>query len=91
MKWISVFDNLPEILKPVLLYTQEGIIQGYRTVNDWQFITLDCHGCGCCGNNGDVVTHWMPLIELPTPKPVYNPILSYRNILLPITSNEIKK
>jgi hypothetical protein len=63
--WIDVSDNLPELLKPVLLFTNKGIIEGYRTVNDWNFISLDWHGCGCCGGPGDVVTHWMPLISPP--------------------------
>jgi len=64
-RWIDVETALPELLDHVLLLTDKGVIEGYRTINGWDFITLNCHGCGCCGGEGDVVTHWMFLPEKP--------------------------
>jgi len=28
---------------------------------EWSFITLQIHGCGCCGRDDDKVTHWAEL------------------------------
>jgi hypothetical protein len=68
--WISVDDRLPDVDQDVLLLTGSGIIEGSRTngdYGDWNFITLDCHGCGCCRGDSDEVSHWQPLPSEPKP------------------------
>ncbi len=69
MKWISVNEKLPEINKNVLLFTDSSVIEGYKDdelYEEWSFITLDFHGCGCCAGNSDEVTHWQPLPKEPS-------------------------
>ena len=68
MKWIKLTDQLPEIGKQVLLFTDSGVIEGSRDEGEklyWTFIALDVHGCGCCARDSDEVTHWQPLMEEP--------------------------
>ena len=66
MKWIDVKIELPEKNVSVLLFTDSGVIEGHiDDKNIWSFICLDYHGCGCCGGNADIITHWMPLTNLP--------------------------
>ena len=86
MKWIDVKNKLPEINKPVLLKTDKGIIEGWLFSEDendieWSFITLQIHGCGCCGRDDDKVTHWAEIPELPqlidTTEKEYQNVLKY--------------
>jgi hypothetical protein len=66
--WISVDDRLPDVDQDVLLLTGSGIIEGSRTngdYGDWNFITLNFHGCGCCRGDSDEVSHWQPLPSEP--------------------------
>jgi hypothetical protein len=66
--WISVDDRLPDVDQDVLLLTGSGIIEGSRTngdYGDWNFITLNFHGCGCCSGDSDEVSHWQPLPSEP--------------------------
>lgn len=67
MEWKSVNDELPPIDERVLLFTDTGIIEGSRCKinNRWNFISLSFHGCGCCSEDNDIVTHWMPRPEPP--------------------------
>ena len=66
MKWVSIKNRLPEIDKSVLVLTDSGIIEGSLDCNgNWSTITLDRHGCGCCGYDTDEFTHWMNLPEKP--------------------------
>ena len=73
MKWISI-ETPPELVNKnpygdfsdeVIFLTNEGAIQG-RLYKDgsFSFISLDIHGCGCCGKDTDTVTHWMPIPQL---------------------------
>lgn len=64
MEWISVKDRLPKINQNVLVLTDSGIIEGWMAMG-WNFISLNIHGCGCCGKDCDIITHWMPLPEPP--------------------------
>lgn len=56
-KWISVTEELPERMQPVIL-CREGnkVEQGYRDVGDWWKVY---------GTRTKRVTHWMPLPEPP--------------------------
>lgn len=75
MEWISINERLPELVNKnkygdfsddVIFLTDKGAIEGRLNANgSFSFISLDEHGCGCCGDDTDVVTHWMPLPELP--------------------------
>jgi hypothetical protein len=72
MKWINVKDGVPPKHTDLCLLTDSGIIQGnyvgwedeYSDTDNWEFISLDVHGCGCCSYDTDVVTHWMLLTDL---------------------------
>jgi hypothetical protein len=64
-KWISVNDRLPEEGVQVLTYTEGEIIEGCVGQYGWSYTWLNCHGCGCCGENDDKTTHWMPLPDPP--------------------------
>lgn len=75
-QWISVDDRLPELGEWVLVYTDDGeFTQGLYSIrkrkdgtiyhDGWDYLTLMEHGCGCCSDDGTVVTHWIPLPEPP--------------------------
>jgi len=54
----------------VLIWADEGVIEASLerkspTLVEWVPITLDYHGCGCCGGGSPEPTHWMPMPELP--------------------------
>jgi threonine dehydrogenase-like Zn-dependent dehydrogenase len=72
MEWIDINKIKPQINKRVLLLTDQGAIEGWipdHDYCDYEFIVLDTHGCGCCGSDTDVVTHWQPLPNPPTNHP----------------------
>jgi hypothetical protein len=41
----------------------EGVMRNGR----WNYISLNSHGCGCCGDDDPEPTHWMPLPAPPSP------------------------
>ena len=50
----------------ILLLSDEGIYQGKWSDKDsFEPLTLDWHGCGCCGEGRPKPTHWMPLPKAP--------------------------
>lgn len=67
MDWIDLKNEKPDVDKQVLLLTDSGVIEGsIDKDDDWSFIALDMHGCGCCAGDSDEVTHWQQLPEPPT-------------------------
>ena len=70
MNWISTKKVLPIEDKQVLLLVNQEAIEGCynkdRKYDDWNFVTMHVHGCGCCSSGGDEVTHWMELPKLPS-------------------------
>ncbi|WP_176928754.1 DUF551 domain-containing protein [Variovorax sp. YR634] len=60
-------ETAPKDGTSILLYTSEGIIEGYWSHNDWE--QSPCHatydGCGGVAINCRP-THWMPLPAPPT-------------------------
>ena len=69
MDWIDINEKLPKEKEPVLTLTNGDVIEGWYEKNEdkieWWFITLQIHGCGCCGRDDDKVTHWQPLPKAP--------------------------
>jgi len=54
---------LDRYCEAVLLLVDGIAIQGeYDTQQkEWDVETLEYHGCGCCGGEKTVPTHWLPL------------------------------
>lgn len=53
MEWISVKDQIPARMQPVIVCRKGGKVeQGYRDVGDWWKVY---------GTRTKNVTHWMPL------------------------------
>lgn len=71
MEWIPVNKHKPKPDTDVLLYTDEGVIQGYYNVRDMKFecLQMGFHGCGCCGGEEPEITHWA---EIKPPEGVNN-------------------
>lgn len=75
-EWRSI-ETAPRDGTRVLLYGPEGVtegawnIHGYKDdlahLRRWNPIWLSEHGCGCCGGDNYVATHWMPLPPPPSP------------------------
>lgn len=66
MEWISVEKELPKEGQSVLaLYSGEICQATYCESGDFEPITLNYHGCGCCGGYADKCSHWMPLPNKP--------------------------
>ena len=41
-------------------YDNEGYYE-----SKWEVVSLPVHGCGCCGDENEEPTHWMPLPAAP--------------------------
>lgn len=46
------------------VYEAEQVLRGSKFI--WQFPFADYHGCGCCSEEVDRPTHWMPLPDFPS-------------------------
>jgi hypothetical protein len=66
MKWRPI-KTAPKD-KPILLlmegYAIEGAWDDDEWFDRWEPVSLDCHGCGCCGATPAEPTHWLPLPTL---------------------------
>lgn len=62
-------ETAPKDGTSILLYVDGCVIEGnYRGSEDykyWGYVSLNSHGCGCCGEDDPEPTHWMPLPEAP--------------------------
>jgi hypothetical protein len=70
MMWNSI-DTAPKDGSSVLLLIDGKAIEGwwknfelYSSRGEWEVVTLHSHGCGCCSEDNDLPTHWMPLPEM---------------------------
>lgn len=70
--WINIKNKLPDNRTIVLIYTNEGITSAqYFNEDDksnlyfynkgFNILKFDMHGCGCCGGDEPIITHWCPL------------------------------
>ncbi len=73
MKW-KPMHTAPKDATTILLLVDGNAIEGFRNMDydaedgysrQWSTISLDSHGCGCCGSEDDPPTHWMKLPEKP--------------------------
>ena len=66
--WISVKEQLPECWSQHRNDYGSGYVLGYTTYGEWEITQLwnnkDCEGDD--DNEGDYITHWMPLTVPPT-------------------------
>jgi hypothetical protein len=46
-------------------YFDKKDLNYYSPKDEWEVVVLPTHGCGCCGCENDLPTHWMPLPEVP--------------------------
>ena len=69
-EWISVKDRLPEPeIRVLVAYGSEAEIAWIDKIKSDQKWEVDYHSCGCCASFvSRLVTHWMPLPELPEDK-----------------------
>lgn len=71
MKWISVKDRLPEVGLEVLTFINGYVIEGaIDNIDDdgdvrWYLAVTSQHGCGCCADDDDKVTHWAEYPNVP--------------------------
>ena len=77
MTWQPI-ETAPKDGTHVILWIEGSAIEGQwdsQTRNDgtsygpgtWEVLILPSHGCGCCSNENDPPTHWMPLPTPPVP------------------------
>lgn len=60
MNWEKI-DNAPKTGESFLAFSDEGVYECRWNDGRFRALTLDEHGCGCCGGDNAVATHWMPL------------------------------
>ncbi len=67
---IDINERHPEKGQRVIVETEEGFIEAQylssekpSSEDDWRFLKLDWHGCGCCGDAEPEVLRWMDLPE----------------------------
>ncbi len=69
-------ETAPKDGTHILLFIESKIIEGWWEKREydgpwpmvlelWKTIWLSEHGCGCCAEDNDDPTHWMPLPEGP--------------------------
>ena len=64
-------ETAPGVGVPILLRIDGQAIEGVRVTksyakqSEWDPISLNSHGCGCCGSDDSEPTHWAPLPTLP--------------------------
>ena len=59
-------ETAPKDGSKIILFSDEGTIEGVWGGKGWKPIVLACHGCGCCEGALPNFTHWMPLVKPPT-------------------------
>lgn len=67
--WIKCSERFPEKESTVLIYVDGDVTQalyGKRWKEDkeshyWTPVWLEVHGCGCCGGDRPMPSHWMAL------------------------------
>lgn len=74
MKWISIYDQLPELLKDVLLYSKKygigiGCLNNDRKPRKSEWLFGEKYGAEIIDNDyceeDEMVIYWMPLPEKP--------------------------
>jgi hypothetical protein len=68
MEWQTI-DSAPKDGTPIIILVHEGdermAIEARFDEKGWYPIWLDMHGCGCCGGERPVPTHWIPKPTMP--------------------------
>ena len=71
MKWEPI-ETAPKDGTPIIGLWGESAVERHWWVPQfahmpprWSPVSLDTHGCGCCGSDDEPPTHWMPKPELP--------------------------
>ena len=66
MEWQPI-ETAPKDGTSILIYAEDSVIEAYFSddLNEWSPVTLDCHGCGCCGMDYPTPEYWMPLPDAP--------------------------
>lgn len=50
----------------ILAYWSNGVVaEAAFPYDKWCPVHISHHGCGCCYDDSDVATHWMPLPDPP--------------------------
>lgn len=59
-------DSAPRDGAHVLLLVNKSVIEGWfdKKFGNWDVVSLESHGCGCCGRCGEEPDGWMELPNL---------------------------
>ena len=64
MEWQPI-ETAPKDGVTVLVYMDGDVFQGQYKNNHWIFPFSNYHGCGCCSEENDSPSYWMPLPSPP--------------------------
>lgn len=72
MRWRDISECPKDGTHIILLIDGEAIEGWYKKEkwhtdekSSWNVISMSSHGCGCCGDENDLPTHFMPLPDTP--------------------------
>lgn len=74
MKWISVYDSLPDVDEPVWIYSRDReVVVGWKTERPYESEPEECWYSYLGGDKSRWTYWWRPITECPNPPPIQPP------------------
>lgn len=61
-EWLPI-ESAPREGERILLLSKHGVRSGAWLGSKWEYDSWNSDGCGCCSEDDEPPTHWMPLPE----------------------------